>query len=264
MMPRDRADNERADVAAEVTAALIVIGDEILSGRTRDVNIAFIAEELTVVGIRLEEVRVVPDRAERIVATLDALRKHYDYVFTTGGIGPTHDDITADAIAAAMSVAIDVDPRAVAELQRRYTENELTPARLRMARIPQGAELIENEVSRAPGFMIGNVIVMAGVPRIMQAMLRVVLPRLRHGAPMLARTLRLACPEGDVAPLLAQAQADHPEVRMGSYPFFEEGGRLGVEIVLRAVRPDRLNAAQVALEQKLRSETIRFETVELH
>ena len=165
-----------------VTAGLLVIGDEILSGRTKDKNIGTIADHLTAIGIRLGEVRIVPDEEAEIIDALNALRGRYDYVFTTGGIGPTHDDITADAVAKAFGVTLDVDPRAIAMMRQRYSENELTPARLRMARIPDGADLVDNPISLAPGFFIGNVIVMAGVPKIMEAMLNAVTPRLRTGA----------------------------------------------------------------------------------
>src|SRR4051812_43176979 len=169
-------------MAAPVTAALLVIGDEILSGRTKDKNIGYIAEYLTNIGIDLLEVRVVPDVEVEIVAAVNALRERYTYLFTTGGIGPTHDDITADSIARAFGVPIDHDPRAVALLKERYEPHELNEARLRMARIPHGADLIVNPISKAPGFRIGNVIVMAGVPSIMQAMLDNVEPTLRTGA----------------------------------------------------------------------------------
>lgn len=169
----------------EVTAALLVIGDEILSGRTKDKNIGYIAEYLTNSGIDLREVRVVPDVEAEIVDAINALRARYTYLFTTGGIGPTHDDITADCVAKAFGVSIDVDPRAVNVMLERYKPEELNEARLRMARIPAGAELIENPVSKAPGFMIDNVIVMAGVPNIMQAMLDHVAPRLKTGTRVL-------------------------------------------------------------------------------
>ncbi|MGB0086717.1 MAG: molybdopterin-binding protein, partial [Rhodomicrobiaceae bacterium] len=189
-----------------VTAAVLVIGDEILSGRTKDKNIGTIAEHLTNIGIRLREVRVVPDLEEEIVAALNALRERYDYVFSTGGIGPTHDDITADSVAKAFGVSIDIDPRARAMLLERLGEANLTPARLRMARIPAGAELIDNPISRAPGFMIGNVVVMAGVPKIMEAMLAAVTPRLRTGAKLISVTIHVRAPEGIVAGYLSAAQ----------------------------------------------------------
>ena len=193
-----------------VTAALVVIGEEILSGRTSDLNIAYIAAYLTRVGISLREVRVVADVEAEIVAAVNELRPRFSYVFTTGGIGPTHDDVTTDAIAKAFAVEVVVDPDAVAAMRRRFSGNELTPARLRMARVPKGAQLIDNAISSAPGFMLENVIVLAGVPRIMQVMLDAVIARLAKGRPMLARSVRLDVPEGDAAPGLAELQAAHP------------------------------------------------------
>jgi molybdenum cofactor synthesis domain-containing protein len=205
--------------APTITAAILVIGDEILSGRTKDKNIGYIAEYLTGLGVDLREVRVVPDEEDEIVAALDALRRRYSYVFTTGGIGPTHDDITADSIAKAFGVPIDVDPRAKAMLLERIRPEDLNEARLRMARIPQGAELIENPISKAPGFMIGNVIVMAGVPSIMQAMLDNVAPRLRTGARMAVETIEAGgLPEGAYAGELGTIAAAHPGISIGSYP----------------------------------------------
>ena len=229
-----------------VTAALVVIGEEILSGRTRDENISHIALYLTKIGIGLREVRVVRDVGAEIVATVNELRARYTYVFTTGGIGPTHDDVTTEAIAMAFGVEAAIDPRAVEAMRKGYRGAELSPARLRMARIPQGAELIDNPVSRAPGFMLGNVIVMAGIPRIMQVMLDAVAPRLKKGRPMLARSVRIDAPEGDVATGLAAVQAAHPHVQIGSYPFFEKG-RLGTYVVLRSVDEGLLAAALGAL-----------------
>src|SRR4030081_3749408 len=229
-----------------VTAGILVIGDEILSGRTKDKNIGFIAEYLTNIGIDLKEVRVVADDEADIIAALDALRHRYTYVFTTGGIGPTHDDITADSIARAFGASIDIDPRAVALLRERYAETDLTPARLRMARIPAGAELIENSVSKAPGFMIGNVIVMAGVPAIMQAMLLAVTPRLKTGAKLLSDTVRVNAPEGRVAGPLGDCQRTFPDVAMGSYPFFEDG-HYGTNLVLRSTDIARLKQAKTDL-----------------
>ncbi len=243
----DGIKQENADI---VTASLLVIGDEILSGRTKDKNIGAIADHLTDIGIRLMEVRVAPDEAARIVAAINALRSDYDYLFTTGGIGPTHDDITADCVAKAFGVAIDIDPRAVAMLRERYTELELTPARLRMARIPDGAELIENAVSKAPGFVIGNVIVMAGVPGIMRAMLDAVTPRLRTGLKMLSQTIAVYQPEGEIAHVLGATQALFLDVAMGSYPFFDERG-YGANLVLRSVDVARLDDAALALRLAL-------------
>jgi molybdenum cofactor synthesis domain-containing protein len=236
-----------------VTAALVVIGEEILSGRTCDENIAYIAAYLTRIGIGLREVRVVPDVEADIVAAVNALRPRFSYVFTTGGIGPTHDDITTDAIAKAFEVEVVVDPEAVAAMRRRFSGTELTPARLRMARVPKGAELIDNAISRAPGFMLENVIVLAGVPRIMQVMLDAVSPRLAKGRPMLARSIRVDAPEGDAAPGLAELQAAHPQVQIGSYPFFENK-RLGTYVVLRSVEADKLEAAQTDLWKLIHKE----------
>jgi molybdenum cofactor synthesis domain-containing protein len=229
-----------------VTAALVVIGEEILSGRTRDENIGYIAAYLTRAGIALREVRVVADVEDEIIAAVNALRRRFTYVFTTGGIGPTHDDVTTDAIAKAFGVSADVREDAVAAMRLQYTEGDLTPARLRMARVPDGAELIHNAVSRAPGYMLENVIVMAGVPRVMQVMLDEVVPRLAKGCPMLARAVRVDAPEGEVARPLAALQAAHPEVQMGSYPFFEHR-RFGTYVVLRATDKGRLDSALRAL-----------------
>jgi molybdenum cofactor synthesis domain-containing protein len=229
-----------------VTAALIVIGEEILSGRTADVNIAYIAAYLTRIGISLREVRVVADVEAEIVAAVNELRRRFNYVFTTGGIGPTHDDVTTDAIAKAFQVDVVTDPQAVAAMRKRFSDAELTPARLRMARIPKGAALIDNAISRAPGFMIENVIVMAGVPRIMQVMLDAVEPRLAKGRPMLSRSVRIDVAEGDAAPGLAELQAAHPDVQIGSYPFLENK-RLGTYVVLRSTDASKLAAAQNGL-----------------
>jgi molybdenum cofactor synthesis domain-containing protein len=235
-----------------VTAAVLVIGDEILSGRTKDKNIGYIADHCTAVGIQLREVRIVPDIEAEIVAAVNALRTRYTYVFTTGGIGPTHDDITADCIAAAFGVSIDIDPRALALLKPYYEKRglELTPGRLRMARIPAGADLIENSVSIAPGFMIGNVITMAGVPNIMQVMLDAVTKRLKTGRKMLSVSIDLAHPEGAIAELFGAHQKDFPDVPMGSYPTFRDN-RPMTQLVLRSVDPERLEAAASGLKNKL-------------
>jgi molybdenum cofactor synthesis domain-containing protein len=206
-----------------VTAALLVIGDEILSGRTKDKNIGYIAEYLTAVGIDLMEVRVVGDEEASIVDALNALRHRYTYVFTTGGIGPTHDDITADCVAKAFGVSIDVDPRALAIMQERLvaTGTEMNEARMRMTRIPKGADLVVNKVSGAPGIWLGNVIVMAGVPSIMQAMLDEVAPKLKTGIRMLSQTVRADAREGDIGTQLGQIAKANPDVAIGSYPFFD-------------------------------------------
>ncbi len=236
-----------------VTAALLVIGDEILSGRTKDKNIGYIAEYLTTIGIDLKEVRVVPDEEAEIVDALNAMRRRYTYVFTTGGIGPTHDDITADCVAKAFGVGIDHDPRAVAILKERLGARgiELNEARLRMARIPKGAELVDNPVSGAPGFWIGNVIVMAGVPTIMQAMLDVAAPKLKTGTKMLSETVRADAREGDVGSALAEIAKAHPEVTIGSYPFFDDQKGPNTNIVVRGRDASKLAAAKAAVEAML-------------
>ena len=207
-----------------LTAAVLVIGDEILSGRTQDTNVGTIARFLAPFGIDLAEVRFVPDVQAEIVAAVNALRARYTYVFTTGGIGPTHDDITADSIGAAFGVAVEHHPDAMALLAPRYKPGEFNERRQRMARIPKGGSLIKNPVSVAPGFQIGNVFVLAGVPKIMQAMLEDVAPRLAQGVPVIGRSLTVSLAEGTIAEALAAIQAAHPAVSIGSYPFFSQGG----------------------------------------
>jgi molybdenum cofactor synthesis domain-containing protein len=237
-------------VKAPITAAVLVIGDEILSGRTKDKNIGFIAEYLTAIGIDLREVRVVPDEEQEIVDALNALRARYTYVFTTGGIGPTHDDITADSVAKAFGVSIDVDPRIVALMQQRFAGLELNEARLRMARIPAGADLVPNKISSAPGFWIGNVIVMAGVPTIMQSMLEDVAPKLKTGLRVLSETVRADAKEGDIGTPLGELAKVHDGVSIGSYPFFSDDGP-NTNIVVRSRDPDKLAAAKAAVEAML-------------
>src|SRR5262247_554053 len=235
-----------------VSAGLIVIGDEILSGRTKDENIGHVADHLTNIGIQLKEVRIVPDIEDEIVAAVNALRTRYTYLFTTGGIGPTHDDITADSVAKAFGVGIDVDERALAPM-RAYFERrgvELTPARLRMARIPFGAELVENSVSIAPGFMLDNVIVMAGIPSIMQVMLDAATKFLRTGKKMLSTSLDLHRPEGEIADMFAALQKRYPDVPMGSYPF-QKDGKPGTQLVLRSTDAGRLAEAENELKVQL-------------
>lgn len=229
-----------------VTAAMLVIGNEILSGRTRDANAYFLAGRLTELGIRLREVRVVPDVEATIIAAVNALRSTYDYVFTSGGIGPTHDDITADCIAKAFGVGIDVQPEARRRLEAHYEAGMLNEARLRMARIPDGATLIDNPVSAAPGFRIGNVHVMAGVPAIFQAMVASLAPGLTGGDPLLSRTVIAQVPEGTVAADLGSLQQQYPDVDMGSYPAFR-GGKASTAIVLRSTDRARLDAAAEAM-----------------
>jgi molybdenum cofactor synthesis domain-containing protein len=234
-----------------VTAGLLVIGDEILSGRTKDKNIGYIAEYLTAIGIDLREVRVVPDVEAEMVAALDALRHRYTYVFTTGGIGPTHDDITADCVAKAFGVPIDVDPRARAMLLQRIPEKDLNEARLRMARIPHGADLIVNKVSSAPGFRIGNVFVMAGVPNIMQAMLDEVAPTLKTGTKLLSESVRADMREGDIGTPLGEIAKAHPETIIGSYPFMDEQRGPNTNIVIRSRDAEKLASAKRAVEEML-------------
>jgi len=241
-----------AEPSKVVTAALLVIGDEILSGRTKDKNIGYIAEYLTNIGVDLKEVRVVADDEGAIIEALNALRTRYTYVFTTGGIGPTHDDITADCVAKAFGVSIDVDPRARALLLTRIAEKDLNEARLRMARIPAGADLILNKVSAAPGFRIGNVHVFAGVPAIMQAMLDEVAPTLKTGARMLSATVRADLREGDIGSELGAIAKAVPEVTIGSYPFFDEQRGPNTNVVIRARDPDKLAAAKAAIEEMLK------------
>ena len=230
--------------APSVTAALIVIGDEILSGRTKDVNIGATADFCTDLGIDLKEVRVVSDETDDIVAAVNALRARYTYVFTTGGIGPTHDDITADAVAKAFGVALPINAQAREMLEARWrqTGTEVNEARLRMARIPEGADLIVNSVSAAPGFRIGNVHVMAGVPIIMRAMLEAIAPTLQGGKKVMSVTVRAAVGEGTVGGPLGELQAQYPDVKMGSYPQMGKD-RVMTELVLRSADPDRLAEA---------------------
>jgi len=226
-----------------VTAAFLVIGDEILSGRTKDRNIGFLADYLTALGIDLNEVRIVPDIKSEIVSAVNALRAKYDYVFTSGGIGPTHDDITADSVAAAFGVPLSLDPRAVAIMEKHYPPGQFTPARQRMARIPEGADLIENKVSKAPGFRIGNVHVMAGVPAIMQAMMDALAPTLRTGTKMLSETVNADMPESRIAERLAGIQDAHPQTLIGSYPKATDG-KFTTQIVIRS-RDETILAAAV-------------------
>lgn len=216
------------------TAAVLVIGDEILSGRTQDKNVAQIGVWLNAQGIRLREVRIVADIEDEIVAAVNALRARYDYLFTTGGIGPTHDDITVDAVAKALDVAVEVHPDARAILELYYeTRGGLTEARLRMARAPAGAALIPNRMSGAPGIRIGNLFVMAGVPHITAGMLDALSGELEGGAPLVAATIGAWVPESEVADLLRTAEKAHDGVAIGSYPFFREG-RVGANFVVRA------------------------------
>jgi len=224
-------------------SSLIVIGNEILSGRTKDVNAGYVAEKMTAHGVPLREVRVIPDIEQVIIDTVNEMRGRYDYVFTTGGIGPTHDDITALSIAKAFGVELEENAEAYDILLKHYGKDELTEARLKMAQIPVGASLIDNPVSAAPGFQIGNVSVMAGVPKIMQAMLDNVLNGMDGGVPILSLTVSCDLPESSVAPGLGQIQDKWPDIDIGSYPYFHSG-EVGVSVVLRSTDADLLEQAK--------------------
>jgi molybdenum cofactor synthesis domain-containing protein len=239
-----------------VTAAILVIGDEILSGRTKDKNIGWLAEYLTALGIDLKEVRVVSDDEADIVSALNALRTRYSYVFTTGGIGPTHDDITADCVAKAFGVGISHHEGAVAMLRERFINPaDLNEARLRMARIPHGGTLIENKVSKAPGFRIENVFVMAGVPMIMQAMFEIIAPTLNTGVKLISVTVEAEVKEGDIASEYGVISKAYPDVLMGSYPYMTEKGFF-TRLVLRGRDSDLLNKAVIDVVEMAKKHTL--------
>lgn len=225
-----------------VTACLIIIGNEILSGRTEDKNTPYLAKKLNECGIGLREIRVVPDVEEEIVDAVNACRARYNYVFTTGGIGPTHDDITSDSVAKAFGVKNVVHPEARAILGEHYGDKDLNEARLRMAHTPEGAELVENPISKAPGYQIGNVFVLAGVPLIMQAMFDSLRHRLVGGPPLRSRSIRAELPEGKIAKGLGRIQEAYADVEIGSYPFFR-AGIVGCTLVLRGTDEGRLASA---------------------
>ena len=235
---------------ANPTAAILIIGDEILSGRTQEANGHHLAGALTRVGIDLQEVRIVADRHQAIVSTVNQLRATHDHLFTSGGIGPTHDDITADAVAAAFGLTLQVRPDARALLQAHYDRagQPLNEARLRMARIPTGATLIDNPISTAPGFSLGNVHVMAGVPNIFQAMVASLLPRLTGGAPILSQTLRVMNGEGTIAAPLSALAGQMPDLSFGSYPFVIDGA-YGTNLVVRGPDAARLDQAMARMRQ---------------
>ncbi len=237
---------------ANPTAAMLVIGDEILSGRTRDANMHFLAGELTKHGVDLREVRIVSDEADAIERSVRDLSEGFDHVFTSGGIGPTHDDITADCIARAFGAGLDVrdDARALLEAHYEKTGLELNEARLRMARIPDGAVLIENPVSTAPGFTIENVHVMAGVPTVFQAMVASVLSTLTGGVPLLSQSLRVDRGEGDIAPTLSSLAEDFDDLSIGCYPF-QVNGVFGANVVIRGTDGGRIDAAVTRLAKEL-------------
>ena len=233
------------------TAALLVIGDEILSGRTQDRNVAPLAAWLNLQGIRLGEVRMVPDELDRIAEAVNALRGGHDYLFTTGGIGPTHDDITVDAIARALGVLVVVHPRARAMLEAHYaSRGGITEARLRMARVPEGAELIENRLSGAPGIRCGNIFILAGIPHVAALMLEALSGRLEGGRPMLSRTVGCWVPESEVAELLGETERAHSGCQIGSYPFYKEG-KAGANFVVRGVEDEAVAACLADLVARL-------------
>jgi len=236
------------------TAALLVIGDEILSGRIQDKNIAQVAGWLNLQGIRLQEVRVVPDVIETIAEAVNALRERFDYLFTTGGIGPTHDDVTVDAIAHALDVPVVVHPTARAALEAYYADRGgLTEARLRMARVPEGAELIENRMSGAPGIRVGNVFILAGVPHIATLMLEALSGTLEGGKPLLSRTVGGMVPESEVADLLREVEIAYDGCQIGSYPFFK-GGKVGANFVIRSTEEALLDACEAELVGRLEAD----------
>ena len=234
-----------------VTAAVLVIGNEVLSGRTQDENLQFIAQRLTDLGIELREARVLPDDESMIVRAVNDARAVYDYVFTSGGIGPTHDDITADCIAAAFGLPIDHNPEAVALLKAKYPARILNEDRMRMARMPLGAALVPNPVSHAPGFRVDNVYVLAGVPSVMRAMFESIVHELDGGDPILTRTVAALLSEGALAAPLRRLQAEFPDVDIGSYPFYRRN-QFGTSIVLRGRDAGRLDLATEAYREIVR------------
>ena len=235
-----------------VTAGALAIGDELLSGRTRDKNIGHLANALTQQGIDLREVRIVPDEVAEITQALNAMRERYNYVFTSGGIGPTHDDITADAIGSAFGVAVSHHPEAMAILNEHYKEIGLdfTTARQRMARIPEGATLVKNPVSKAPGFRIQNVFVMAGVPAVFNAMLESVLVTLEGGTKMKSETVVCTLGEGTIGEDLGKIQKNHPETSIGSYPKFD-GKTFSTHVVIRGREPEKIEAAVASVHEMI-------------
>ena len=238
-----------------VTAALVIIGNEILSGRTQDANLAFLAQALNEIGIQIREVRVVPDAEADIVDAVNACRAKHDHVFTTGGIGPTHDDITSSCVAKAFGVPFGRNAEAERRLLAYYPPEKINPMRMKMADTPEGAELIDNPVSVAPGFTIGNVHVLPGVPSILQAMFQGLKGRLQGGAVVRSRTITLVCPEGDIAEALARIQTDWPVVEIGSYPFMRQGS-FGTSLVLRGTDEDAIFQAAEAILAEARQRKI--------
>ncbi len=239
-------------MAKIVTASLVIIGNEILSGRTQDKNLSYIAIKLNEVGIQLREVRVVADIEAEIVSAINAVRPRYDYIFTTGGIGPTHDDITSASVAAAFGVKLHRHPDAEKALRAHYEPDKINEARLKMAEVPEGSELIPNAVSTAPGFRIGNVFVMAGVPRIMQAMLDAIIPHLKGGVSVLSVSVTTNLPEGTIAAGLSDIQDRYKDIDIGSYPMYERGN-LSTTLVLRSSDAARNAAAKAEVESLIKS-----------
>jgi molybdenum cofactor synthesis domain-containing protein len=237
---------------AAVTAAVIIIGNEVLSGRTVDANLSFIAKALNEVGVRVREARIIPDDETVIVSTVNACRQAFDYVLTTGGIGPTHDDITSASIAKAFGVPLERNPQAMRALEQHYQPGEFNEARRKMADIPEGASLIANPVSTAPGFQIGNVFVLPGVPMIMRAMFDGIRPRLRGGEPVLSRSIAAYTTEGAIAAGLGRIQAAHGDVEIGSYPFVRSG-RFGVSLVARGTSGESLDAVAAEIKALIRA-----------
>jgi molybdenum cofactor synthesis domain-containing protein len=236
---------------AVITACVLIIGNEILSGRTQDANLPFLARQLNEVGIRVREARVIADDPQAIITTLNAVRRVFDYVFTTGGIGPTHDDITAQSVADAFRVQLILHPEAKRLLETHYPPGDLNEARLRMAMIPEGAVLLPNPISRAPGFQIGNVFVLPGVPSIMQGIFEQLKYRLRGGAKMLSRSISCRLAEGTLAHDLGALQSRYPDIEIGSYPYFRRGD-FGVTLVLRDINKARLVAVTDELKELIR------------
>jgi molybdenum cofactor synthesis domain-containing protein len=256
------SDSKNGQPPKVVTAAILVIGNEILSGRTKDANLHYLATGLTEIGVRLMEARVVPDIEARIIEAVNALRAIYDHVFTTGGIGPTHDDITSESVAKAFGVSLVKHPKAVELLTRHYGEADLTAARLRMAHVPEGASLIDNPVSTAPGFRIGNVYVLAGVPAICQAMFDGIKGGLARGDPVHSKTVSAFVGEGVIAQDLGELQLRYPSLDIGSYPFFRQG-KFGASFVIRGTDEDAIGKAAAELRtiiRKLSAEPIEGET----
>ena len=238
--------------ARTVSAAVLIIGNEILSGRTKDANLPWLAERLNALGIRVMEARVVPDGPDEIVAAVNETRARFDYVFTTGGIGPTHDDITSASVARAFGLPLVLDAAARRRLERHYPPGGLNEARLRMAHVPEGATLIDNPISAAPGFQIGNVFVLAGIPAVMQAMFEGLRHRLAGGRPMLSRTIAAHLGEGVIAKELGALQARYEDLEIGSYPFVRQS-RFGASFVIRGADPGRIASCAEELEAIIRS-----------